>query len=291
MLSKVAPWLASAKSAEPVRVLDAEDTASLRRLVDRDPVANVFLASYLEGSGSASPTRTGALILGYFDDGELASACWAGANVVPVQVEPAQAAAYAGALARSGRRYSSIFGPANAVMSIYAQWQGLGAQALEVRSNQPLLSIAGESPVVPNPALGFGTMDEFEDLLPACVAMFEEEVGYSPFLGGEDFYRRRVAGLVQRGHSLLHLDGAGDVVFKAELGAVSQQATQVQGVWMNPRYRGRGLSAGYMAAVVHLARRYAPTTTLYVNDYNHRARATYEKVGFEQVGTFATVLF
>jgi predicted GNAT family acetyltransferase len=46
-----------------------------------------------------------------------------------------------------------------------------------------------------------------------------------------------------------------------------------------------------MAAVVMLAQKLAPITSLYVNDYNARARATYERVGFHQVGTFATVLF
>jgi predicted GNAT family acetyltransferase len=46
-----------------------------------------------------------------------------------------------------------------------------------------------------------------------------------------------------------------------------------------------------MAAVVLLAQKMAPVTSLYVNDYNSRARATYERVGFRQVGTFATVLF
>jgi predicted GNAT family acetyltransferase len=46
-----------------------------------------------------------------------------------------------------------------------------------------------------------------------------------------------------------------------------------------------------MAAVVDLAQQFAPVTSLYVNDYNARARATYERVGFRQVGTFATVLF
>ena len=35
----------------------------------------------------------------------------------------------------------------------------------------------------------------------------------------------------------------------------------------------------------------ARTISLYVNDYNHRALAVYSKVGFTQVGTFATVLF
>jgi predicted GNAT family acetyltransferase len=59
---------------------------------------------------------------------------------------------------------------------------------------------------------------------------------------------------------------------------------------MNPAYRGRGLSAGYMAAVAVAARSLAPTVSLYVNSYNARAIASYRRVGFTQVGTFATVL-
>jgi predicted GNAT family acetyltransferase len=47
-----------------------------------------------------------------------------------------------------------------------------------------------------------------------------------------------------------------------------------------------------MAAVVRDAlRRVAPTVSLYVNDYNHPARRVYERCGFKQVDTFASVLF
>jgi predicted GNAT family acetyltransferase len=83
----------------------------------------------------------------------------------------------------------------------------------------------------------------------------------------------------------------GEVIFKAELGAVSSAASQVQGVWVAPAHRGLGLSNGGMAAVVGFARQLAPIVSLYVNDYNERAKACYERVGFERVGTFATVLF
>ena len=295
MLSRVAPWLASHKDGtDPdgvtVRVLGAADTAGLRELAGADPVANVFILAHLESTGTAAPTPGGANVLGVFDDGLLVGACWAGANLVPVQLDPGFTGAVAAAAHRAGRRYASIFGPAGTVLALHSHLEQLGHAAHEVRPDQPLMTIAGPPAVEPNWQLGFGQYADFDTILPACAAMFEEEVGYSPYLGGRDFYSRRVAGLIRQGHSLVHLSD-GEVVFKAELGAVTSEVTQVQGVWMNPSYRGLGLSAGYMAAVVLLAQKIAPITSLYVNDYNSRARATYERVGFRQVGTFATVLF
>jgi predicted GNAT family acetyltransferase len=82
------------------------------------------------------------------------------------------------------------------------------------------------------------------------------------------------------------------VTFKAELGSVTPAAVQVQGVWVDPVCRGYGFAVGGMAAVVEYVRaEVAPVVSLYVNGFNHRAVHVYEKVGFTQVGTFATVLF
>ena len=295
MLSRVAPWLASRKDADPpgifIRTLDGEDTEALKHLAGQDPVSNVFILAHLRTAGTAAPTSGGAGIIGVFDDGILVGACWAGANLVPVQLDRAFAPLVAEAANRSGRRYASAFGPAEAVLALHAELAGLGHRAHEVRPDQPLMVIDGRPCVEPNPGLGLGDLADFDRILPACAAMFEEEVGYSPFLGGREFYSRRVEGLIRQGYSLVHLNEAHEVVFKAELGAVTSDVTQVQGVWMNPLYRGQGWSAGYMSAVVEQAQKIAPVTSLYVNGFNVRARSTYERVGFRQVGTFATVLF
>jgi len=72
---------------------------------------------------------------------------------------------------------------------------------------------------------------------------------------------------------------------------VSAAASQVQGVWLDPEVRGRGLAAAAMAAVVQHARAVAPVVSLYVNDFNLPARATYRRVGFTQVSEFATILY
>jgi uncharacterized protein len=81
------------------------------------------------------------------------------------------------------------------------------------------------------------------------------------------------------------------VLFKAEIGAVSADTAQVQGVWVDPAFRGRGLGAAGVAAVVAQGLRLAPAVSLYVNDFNHAARRVYARLGFAEVGTLATILF
>jgi hypothetical protein len=134
--------------------------------------------------------------------------------------------------------------------------------------------------------------DEVDTLLPSCVAMFTEEVGVSPLAGdGGAVYRARVRELVAAGRAFARFH-EGEVVFKAEVGAATSRTCQVQGVWVAPRYRGRGLSVGGMAAVVQLTRAgVAPVVSLYVNDFNAPARAAYRRVGFTEVGSFMSVLF
>jgi hypothetical protein len=135
-------------------------------------------------------------------------------------------------------------------------------------------------------------LDELDLLLPASIAMFTEEVGVSPVAGdGGVLYRARVRELVAAGRAFARFDGD-RIVFKAEIGAATSAACQVQGVWVDPKWRGRGLSVPGMAAVVEACRRdLAPAVSLYVNDFNAPARRAYERVGFAQVGTFASILF
>jgi predicted GNAT family acetyltransferase len=97
--------------------------------------------------------------------------------------------------------------------------------------------------------------------------------------------------LIGTGRSFARIEN-GEVVFKAEVGAVTAEACQIQGVWVAPERRGEGLSKIGMAAVLEIAlRELAPRVSLYVNDFNRRACATYQRVGFTEVGTFMSVLF
>lgn len=272
------------------RVLTAADLPALRPLLDRDPVANCFVASRVEAAG-LDPWRLGAELWG-FGGGRLEAACFAGANLVPVGDAPAGLAAFADRARRQGRRCSSIVGPAASVAALWERLEPHWGPARDVRASQPLLSTARPPAVPADPRVRRVGLAELDLLMPACVAMFTEEVGTSP-LGSDNgaAYRARVRDLVLGGRAFARIEG-GEVLFKAELGAVSARACQVQGVWVAPAHRGRGLgTAGTAAVVTEALRSVAPVVSLYVNDFNRPARRAYERVGFDNVGTFSSVLF
>jgi predicted GNAT family acetyltransferase len=272
------------------RLLDERDLPALRLLLDADPVAHCFVASRIEAAGVES-WRLGAEMWGY-GGGHLEAACLAGANLVPVGSSPAALRSFAERARRQGRRCSSLVGPAAAVGPLWEQLAPFWGQPRDIRRVQPVLATTSPPRVPADPFVRRVRLDELDALMPACVAMFTEEVGTSP-LGpdGGAGYRARVRDLVATGRAFARIED-GEVRFKAEIGAVSTRACQIQGVWVHPAWRGRGLGAAGTAAVVGEAlRSVAPVASLYVNDYNLPARATYRRVGMTHVGTFMSVLF
>jgi uncharacterized protein len=277
--------------SDQARLLDDRDRAAALQVCAADPVANVFVESRIRAFG-LDPGRLGAQMWGFEEAGRLTSLCYGGANLVPVQATSPAIAAFADRALRQGRRCSSIVGPAAAVSELWGTLRPYWGPARDVRAAQPLMSIDGPSPLAADPAVRCVRLDELDILLPASIAMFTEEVGISPLNGdGGASYRARVTELVRSGRALARIED-GQVIFKAEVGAATPQACQVQGVWVHPDYRGRGLAAPGMATVVALAREsISPVVSLYVNDFNAPARATYLRAGFTEVGEFMSVLF
>jgi predicted GNAT family acetyltransferase len=252
------------------------------------------LAGRVESFGTA-PASLGAPLWGFGAGRHLDAVCLAGTNLIPFAVpgaERAAAAAFAERARRAGRRCSTIVGPAASVAPLWDLLLPYWGPARDHRPCQPLMSIDRPPAVAPEPRVRPVRPAELQTLLPAAVAMFTEEVGVSPLRNdGGAGYRARVAELIRAGQSLAWIE-RGEVLFKAEIGAASRAACQVQGVWVAPAHRGRGIGTAGTAAVVEYARTaIAPVVSLYVNDFNGAARAAYRRVGFREVGQYASVMF
>jgi hypothetical protein len=275
----------------PIRQLGESERATVERILDQDPYAGAQIAERVAAHG-LNWWRSDGRIYGYGTGRRIESLCWSGAHLVPVCTTPAAVAAYADLLGAEPRICSSIIGRADAVLDLWERLGGHWGPARDVRPHQPLLVADREAAIAPDPEVRLVQPGEVDHLFPAAVAMYTEEVGVSPLLddGGRG-YRRRISDLVRAKRAYARFVGD-RVIFKAELAIVTRRTTQVQGVWVDPEFRGRGLAAGAMAAVLRDAlRRVAPTVSLYVNDYNAPARRVYARCGFVPNGSFATVLF
>lgn len=257
-------------------------------MLTADPVGTVMVAGRFE---SARMDRT--LLGGSFwaSTRSEPGLCFSGANLMPLAGDRQSLWSIADALRSRGRRCASIVGRAELVEPLWERTRPWWGPARQVRSDQPLLACPDVPAVAPDGRVAPVDVSRIDDYFPAAVAMFTEEVGVDPTAGdGGVSYRARVKELLSARRAFAIFDGP-TVVYKAEVGALSRRVGLIQGVWVNPAYRGRGISGPATAAVVQAVQRWGRLPSLYVNSFNEPARRTYVRVGFEQVGTFASVLF
>jgi uncharacterized protein len=281
-------------SAPPIRRLVNErrvsvvrDGAAVRRVFDDDPIGSCMVAARVADHG-IEPNAIGGEL--WTRRGPDESLCYAGANLIPLRGRLSDLYAFADAALTASRRCSSLVGRSELVVPMWQRLEPAWGPARDVREHQPLMSLSSMPTCAIDPGVRQVRPDEIDAYLVAAVDMFIGEVGVDPRVGdGGRGYRRRVASLIAAGRAWARFEH-GEVVFKAEVGSQSPAVSQIQGIWVHPDWRGRGLGTGGTATLAAVIVGTGRIASLYVNDFNTVARATYDRVGFVEVGTFATVL-
>jgi len=271
------------------RVLGPSHIATVSRVLAVDPIASCMVAARFEQVGMNDAAMGGQFWgVGGGRDGLI----FAGASMVPLAGDATAMRSFAHVAARRGRQCATILGPSDLVLPLWDRLEPRWGPAREVRADQPLMACPGDPQGPVDEDVHLVRPDRLEAYFPAAVAMFSEEVGVDPRTGDNGHgYRTRIAELIGAGRAFARFDGD-QVMFKAEIGSLSSRVALIQGVWVHPELRGRGMAGPGMAAVVSaIKRNLGRMPSLYVNQYNHPARRTYDRIGFQQVGRFASVLF
>ncbi len=250
------------------RVLDNSDRALVAALLDADPVGNCFVASRVDaGLLSLGPGE----LWGYPAQRPAQPAARRGANLVAGQRRRRGAGRVRRRISAPWRRFVAIVGPRDVALGLWRRltrlWGRPYAHPRIVRERQFLMVRSTESPVAPDLRVTRALASDFDSYLAGAVAMYREELDEDPLVTNDVGYRRYVRSLIdtRRAFALREDD---EVVFKADLGAVTATVAQVQGVWVAPRLRGRGLSVPAMAAVTNAIVEEGRIASLYVNDFN-----------------------
>ncbi len=271
------------------RVLDNTDHALVSALLDKDPVGNCFVASRVD----AGLLNLGPGELWGYPAHQPRSLLHVGANLVAVNPDEEALDAFSEDLG-AWRRFVAIVGPRDVALGLQRRltrlWGRAYANPRIVRERQFLMVRTEPSPVNADPLVTRAVSDDFESYLTGAVAMYREELDEDPLATNAVGYRRYVRSLIDTGRAFARRED-GEVVFKADLGAVTDHVAQIQGVWVAPRLRGRGLSVPAMAAVTNAILEQGRVASLYVNDFNAAAVACYLRCGYAVVDELASVLY
>jgi ribosomal protein S18 acetylase RimI-like enzyme len=255
-----------------VRPIGREDQPLALEALARNPVRDVFIASRILHDGALTSLGPSPL-WGAFDEGRLSGLLHVGPNLVPATDNEASCEA----LATAGER-----------QTVELLWSLIGPSfpaPREIRRRQYVYAVDPDRLARdPARAPGRARLAERSDedrVLRLSAAMYTEEMGENPMARDPDGYRRRVRMLISRGWTYVY-EAAGQLQFKMDVGCASNHTAQIQGVYVPPDLRGRGVGTTAMSACCDLAFDRHPNLSLYVNDFNTPAVALYERIGFQR---------
>ena len=265
------------------RPLGRADQATVLALLDAHPVRDVLLASRILHDGALTAFGPTAFWGAFDRRGELRGVLHLGPNLVPAVDDPAACDALA-TVAADQPVVRMVVGEREAVERLWSLVGSSYPTPRAVRARQFVYALQPGWLVRQAGGRGrarLATRGDEERVLRLSAAMYTEEMGENPMARDPDGYRRRVRVLTARGWtSVYEVDG--DLQFKMDVGCASRLSAQVQGVYVPPELRGRGVGTRAMASCCALVLDRHPSLSLYVNDFNRPAVALYERIGFRR---------
>jgi predicted GNAT family acetyltransferase len=271
---------------EPISSANTVEAAAYLAI---SPYENAFLA-WLVASGINRRCDRDVCFLSRDKNGGIDGVCYFGAQFVPAARNDAALEAFA-QLARAMPPERMIVGSRAQIERWWEYLRPWHRPPRAVRTRQPLYAISRATlRGSRNDAnVGQATLEELDAITRESAAMIAHEIGIAPNPNAPAF-RERAARIIRMGWEWRWHEN-GELRFQCNIGALTAQTAQIQGVWTPQNLRGHGYATRALGAICdHLLDR-SPTLSLYVNDFNLTAIAVYERLGFSPVGEFTTMLF
>jgi RimJ/RimL family protein N-acetyltransferase len=268
---------------EPVS--PANERAALAYL-SHAPYVNVFV-TYLM-LYDLSPATRQRLWVAY--DGDAVCGCVYFGRQLALACDDAALDAFAHE-ARRHRGERMIIGEREAVRAFWGRVRSWHQKPRLVRDRQLVMAVDPERlrAFDSNVVVRHARPDEWQLVAQSSAALIEQELEYDPRHAAADF-AANIREMIERGLWWVGESG-GRVCFFCNIGPWCRSTAQLQGIWTPPELRGLGLATASFAAICRRLLEHSPTLSLYVNDFNRDAIALYERVGFEHVADFQTMLF
>lgn len=281
------PYLPHGNADVTVEKLHNEDQAEVLEFLAERPLHTVIIAGWIRDNGLDSPLNRGTFYGCRNHLGELEGVALIG-HVTLLETRTERALE---AFAQIAQDYSGthlLMGEQERIREFWKSYSDDG-QPVRRACRETLYELF--SPVAEKErveGLRPATLSDLHLIIPVQAEMAFEESGIDPRETDPEGFRERCARRIEQGRIWLLLD-EGELLFKADIIGETPDVFYLEGVYVAPHARGRGLGTRCMAQLSNQLLAQTQSICLLVNEQNQTAHSFYRKVGFEERGTYDTI--
>lgn len=282
----VTPWQSASLVVSPA---SAENESEIRSALSPLSLTNVIMTGLIRDNGVVSPQNRGRFHVCRNTENEIEGVALIGHSVLFEAFTEGAVEAFARVVRRECLSHL-LMGEHNAVQRFWNYYADPGepprhvCPILFLRRNAQFeehQKVPGLRPAIP---------EDLEQVVRAQAAMVLETSGVNPLQRDPVGFRQRYLRRIDKKRVWVLMKN-GRLLFKTDVIADTPEVTYIEGVYVSPEERGKGLGRSCLIAVGRLFLERTNAIYLFVENENTRTQSFYSKLGFNGAGQYDLLFF
>jgi len=264
--------------------LAEEHRTEVLAFLARRPTHTFGMTSFIRDNGLVSPFNRGRFYGCRDQQGKLEGVALIGHATLFETRSGAVIRAFAG-LGQNCSDVALLLGEQKKVQAFWHHYSVRGQAARLLRRE---LLFEQRSPIEarePVPALRLATLDDLDLIVPVHAQTVVEAGGVDPLEADPEGFRQRCSRRVEKRKTWVLIE-QGDLVFKAEVLTQTAAVSYLEGVWVNPKERGRGYGLRCISQLSRSLLQRTSSICLLVDEKARAAQAFYRKAGYKSISCY-----
>lgn len=281
------PYLPEADLTVTVFELTEEDRNEVLAFLAERSTHTVCMTGFIRDNGLVSPHNRGTFYGCRNSEDRLEGVALIG-HATLIEARTSRAMREFGVIAQTHTRTHMIMGEVDAVEEFWNYYADEGQEMR--RACRELLFELRHAMDVPEEIgeMRRANLGDLDQIVPVQAAMAEFESGVNPFEVDPEGFRARCARRIEMGRIWV-LEEDGKLVFKADIQADTPDVIYLEGVWVSPAERGKGIGRKCMRQLCRDLLTRSKSVCLLVNQESERSHTFYRMCNFKMRGVYDSI--
>lgn len=281
------PYLPEADLSVSVTELREEERTEVLAFLSERPIHTVCLAGFIRDNGLQSQHNRGTFYGCRNSEGRLEGVALIG-HATLIEARTPRAMSEFALLAQSYPRTHMILGEKEKVEQFWNHYADEGQQ-MRLACRELLFELRQAMQTREEvKGLRLATLADLDEIAPVQAEMAQYESGVNPLEVDPEGFRSRCARRIEMGRVWV-VEEEGHLIFKADIQADTPEVVYLEGIWVSPSQRGKGLGRKCIRQLSRDLLKRTRSICVLVNEENQRAHTFYRMCNFKRRGVYDSI--